>query len=49
MGEVEVRLHIEDYTVAELAALRAKIQSFLDNEPKAQLMEFVYTENCSSQ
>jgi len=44
-GRVQVHIRIDDYTLEELVALRAKIENFLASEADAKLIQFNYTEN----
>ena len=44
MTKVNVHIYVEDLTLEELGALRAKVQNFLDSEVRAKLLTFSYIE-----
>lgn len=46
--KVNIHLFIQDLTLEELEALRQKVQSFLNAEPRAKLLTFSYTEEASA-
>ncbi len=47
MLKANIHIHVEDLTLEDLVALRAKVQQFLDAETRAKLLTFQAVEEGS--